>query len=66
MLMNKFTPFEKLSKRDQRALNQKRRKSWGGLNPVTRKPPNPKAYDRNKTRGRNDDSPLSGFCAVAA
>ena len=61
MNMIKFTPFEKLSKRNQRALNQKRRNVWGGMNPVTRKPPNPKAYDRSKTRKWNDDSSVSGF-----
>ena len=64
MHMNKFTPFEKLSKRNQRALNQKRRKDWGGINPVTRKPPDPKAYSRNKTRKWNDDSSVSGFALL--
>ena len=40
--MEKFIPFEKLSKKKKRELMTKRRGTWGGLNPVTRKPPNPK------------------------
>ena len=52
--MEKFIPYEKLSKKKQKELNQKRRKTWNGLNPVTRKPANPKAYNRKKARKRND------------
>ena len=54
--MDKFIPFEKLSKKKKRALNAARRGTWGAINPVTRKPKNPKAYDRQKTRrnSRND------------
>ena len=46
--MEKFIPYEKLSKRRQRELNAKRRGSWHGFSPVTRKPKDPKAYDRKK------------------
>ena len=48
--MEKFTPFEKLSKKKQRELNALRRSTWGSFNPVTRKPENPKAYNRKKTQ----------------
>ena len=58
--MEKFTPYEKLSKKARRALDARKRGSWGGLNPVTRKPANPRAYDRNKAkRWKYDDSPSS-------
>ncbi len=50
--MEKYVPFGKLSKKKQRALNAQKRGSWGELNPVTRKPPNPKAYNRKKARAR--------------
>lgn len=53
--MKKFTPYAKLSKRKKKALDEKRRGSWRGLNPITRVPPNPKAYNRKKTRKRNQD-----------
>ena len=50
MMMEKFTPFEKLSKKKQRELNAQKRGDWGAVNPVTRVPPTPKAYDRNKEK----------------
>ena len=42
-MMEKFIPYEKLSKKEKRKLDQARRNTWGELNPVTRKPENPKA-----------------------
>lgn len=54
--MEKFVPFEKLSKKKQRALNARKRGSWGGVNPVTRKPQNPKAYNRKKLQNWKKDS----------
>ena len=48
--MEKFIPYEKLSKKQKRALDAARRGSWGGLSPVTRRPENPKAYKRKKAR----------------
>lgn len=47
--MKKFVPYEKLSKRERRARDAERRETWG-MSPVTRRPPNPKAYNRKKTR----------------
>lgn len=56
--MEKFVPYEKLSKKKQQEQDRKRRNTWGSLNPVTRKPANPKAYNRQKARKWNrDDSP---------
>lgn len=46
----KFVPFEKKSKKAQRAENAQKRGSWGGINPVTRRPDPPKAYSRNKVK----------------
>ena len=54
--MEKFIPFEKLSKKKQRELNAAKRGSWGGFNPVTRKPENPKAYNRRKAQKWSDES----------
>ena len=44
--MEKFIPYEKLSKKKKRELDAKRRGTWGALNPVTRKSPDPRAYNR--------------------
>ena len=41
-----MVPYAKMSKSAKRTENLRRRGSWGGLNPVTRKPANPRAYDR--------------------
>ena len=54
--MEKFIPYDKLSKKKQRELNAQKRGSWGGLNPVTRKPENPKAYNRRKAQKWSDGS----------
>ena len=48
--MEKFIPYEKLSKKEKRKMDLAKRQIWGELNPVTRKPENSKAYNRNKTR----------------
>ena len=54
--MEKFIAYEKLSKKKKRELDAKRRGSWGGVNPVTRKPENPKAYNRRKARKCDHES----------
>ena len=59
--MDKFIPYEKLSKKAQRERNQQRRGSWGAVNPVTRKPANPKAYNRQKARRWKYDPPERAF-----
>ena len=48
--MEKFIPYEKLSKKEKRKMDQARRQTCGELNPVTGQPVNSKAYNRNKTR----------------
>lgn len=53
--MEKFIPFEKLSKKEQRRLNACRRGTWE-ISPVTRKAENPKAYNRRKAQKWNEDS----------
>ena len=62
--MEKFIPYEKLSKKAKRALDARKRGSWGGLNPVTRRPANPKAYDRNKAKRRKYDDSDSSPCVI--
>ena len=47
--MEKFVPYEKLSKKEKRKMDLAKRQTWGELNPATRKPENCKAYNRNKT-----------------
>lgn len=56
--MKPFVPLEKQSKKQQRAYHLARRGSWGEVNPVTRKPPNPKAYRRKQSRNWKEDDPF--------
>ena len=55
--MEKFIPYEKLSKKEQRKINQAKRNTWGDFNPVTRKPENSKAYNRKKSQNWKRDLP---------
>ena len=60
--MEKFIPYDKLSKKEKRKIDQARRQTWGGLNPVTRKPENSRAYNRTKAQGwKKDLSALRSF-----
>ena len=52
--MERFIPKNKLSKKAKKALNSAQRQTWGCLNPVTRRPENPKAYNRKKVRKGDD------------
>ena len=58
--MEKFIPFEKLSKKEQRKRNREKRSGWGPLSPVTRRSENPKAYNRRKAQ-RSDPTGCA-FC----
>ena len=51
--MDRFIPPEKRSKKEQKKLNAKRRRTWGDMSPVTRTVPNGKAYNRKKLK--NDE-----------
>ena len=60
--MNNFIPYEKLSKKKKRELDNSRRGTWGELNPVTRRPVPAKAYNRSKARKWNYDDSSSVLC----
>ena len=59
--MEKFIPYEKLSKKKQRELNAAKRGTWGDFTPATRKPANPKAYNRRTAQRWKDDSNFVPF-----
>ena len=48
--MQTFIPYEKLSKKEKRKVDRAKRRTWGDLVPVTRKPKNSRAYDRKKSQ----------------
>lgn len=55
--MDKFVPYEKLSKKEKRKMDRAKRQTWGELNPVTRKPENSKAYNRKRAQAWKKDAP---------
>ena len=61
--MKKYVPYEKLSKKKRRQMDQIRRGTWGEINPVTRKSENPKAYNRRKCPRWPDDGFAGTFFA---
>ena len=62
--MKQFVPYEKLSKRERKARDAERRGTWG-MSPVTRRPPNFRAYNRVKTRNWNrNESGFESLCST--
>lgn len=57
--MEKYISYEKLSKKEKRKLDAAKRGTWGGLNPVTRKPENSRAYNRKKMQNWRKELPNS-------
>lgn len=48
--MKKYVSIDKRSKKAQKEYYSALRRTWNGLNPVTRTVPNGKAYNRNKDK----------------
>lgn len=63
--MEKFIPYEKMSKKEKRKMNQAKRQTWGDMNPVTRKPENSRAYNRRKAQDWKKDSSGSAFAYLS-
>ena len=61
MKTQKYVPLEKQSKQKQKEFNASQRRDWGGLNPVTRKVPNSKLYNRKKSERWQEYEPTFGF-----
>ena len=55
--MEKFIPYEKLSKKEKHKIDLAKRQTWGELNPVIRKPENSKAYNRKRTQDWKKELP---------
>lgn len=50
MKETKTIPLAKQSKKNRKKYHTSQRGSWQGINPVTRMPANPKAYNRAKEK----------------
>ena len=60
-MKKRYVPLDKMSKRQKKEYHAMFRGSWGGVNPVTRKPPDPRAYNRKKSGQRHEDESPTGF-----
>lgn len=61
--MEKFIPYDKLSKKRKKELDRLKRGSWNGINPVTRKTKNEKVYNRKRALKVYDDN-FQGFLSA--
>lgn len=52
---DKFVSRDKMSKKDRKELDSKKRNTWGNTNPATRVQPNKKAYDRKRDKKELDE-----------
>ena len=59
--MEKFIPYEKLSKKKKKELDSAKRGSWNGVNPVTKRGESKKVYTRKKALKWKDELPFQGF-----
>ena len=55
--MEKYIEYRKLSKKEKRKVDNCKRKTWGELNPITRKPTNSRAYNRKKNQYWKNELP---------
>lgn len=60
-MKQRYIPLEKRSKREQKECHTSKRGNWGDVNPVTRKTPNLKAYNRKKSERWFEHEPHSDF-----
>ena len=64
--MEKYIPYEKLSKKGKRKLDSTKRGTWGELNPVTRKSENSRADNRKKMQNWRKELPDSASFYIVA
>lgn len=63
--MQKFIPYDKLSKKEKRKIDAAKRQTWGELNPATRKPTNSNAYNRKRAQEWKKDFSSSAHFSIA-
>ncbi|MEG0769346.1 MAG: hypothetical protein RSG59_05430 [Ruthenibacterium sp.] len=64
--MQKFIPFEKQSKKQQRAWNAAKRGTWSTVNPVTRTVESKKIYSQKKLRSQEQQRSSNGVFILCA
>ena len=54
--MKRFVEYEKLSKKQKKEIDKKKRADWGSVIPVSKKIESAKIYNRKKCRRWDSDS----------
>ena len=60
-MKQKYVSLDKRSKRKQKEFHAMQRKSWGEINPFTRKTASDKVYNRKKSERWYEHEPTFGF-----
>ena len=63
-MKKKYVPVAKQTKRKQKEHHAAQRRGWGEVNPVTRKSPNMKVYNRKKSERHYEYECCSDFLFV--
>lgn len=53
--MDKFVPYDKMSKKEQKKIDSAKRVSWSGIDPATKVVPDSKKVYKRKPKHKNDD-----------
>ena len=53
--MDKFVPYDKMSKKEQKKVNGEKRRDWNGIDPVTKVVPESKQVYKRKPKHQKDD-----------
>ena len=53
--MDKFVPYDKMSKKEQKKVNGEKRRDWNGIDPVTKVVPESKKVYKRKPKHQKDD-----------
>ncbi len=62
--MARFIPYRKLHKKKRQELDRQKRGSWNGVDPVTRRPEDSKAYNRSKAQSWKKETGDALFLCV--
>lgn len=53
--MDKFVPYDKMSKKEQKKIDSAKRGSWNGVDPATKVVESDKKRYKRKPKHKNDD-----------
>ena len=64
--MKKFVPYDKMSPKQRKEIDRRRRGDWGAISPVSRRVESAKVYNRSKARRWKNETDGGVFLFAAA